>query len=158
MIDHGERRHTIGEPDIPADDAVVPDHRITTQYGSTGIDGHMVFYGRMPLLAGLVLGYIQGAQCHPLVQFYMIPDDRGLSNHDPRTMIDKKGVAYPGRRMNIDTGLAVGMLGKKPRQYFDFLLPELMRQAVNGRGIKNRDRSAVLLRSTGRRDQTAGWH
>lgn len=54
-------------------------------------------------LAGLLSGTSQG---YTLIQGYIISHDRGLSDDDAASMVDKKSLADGGTRMDLDTGLS----------------------------------------------------
>src|SRR5450631_4413304 len=50
-----------------------------------------------------VIGWkMTGAKGYGLIDPYVVPDDRGLADHDARAMIDKKARSDAGARMNVD--------------------------------------------------------
>ena len=120
-IDLAPSGHGAGEPHVAPDDAAVPDERLPAQDGGAGVDDHVVADVRVALDA---LG--QGAvrvhrkalcpQGHPLVQLHILPDDGGLPDDHPGSMVDEEVRTDGGAGVNVDARLPVGLLRQEPRQ------------------------------------------
>ena len=120
--------HGAGEEGVAAHHAAPADGGIAAQNGRAGVDGHIVRYGRVAL-AGLRMVPIpggQGAQGHALVELYPIADDRGLTHHDARAVVDEEVIANLRAGMDVDARVAVGVLGHHPGQDGDLHFVKLV--------------------------------
>src|SRR4029450_12939368 len=95
------------QPHVAADHRMSADDRLAPENGGTGIDGHVVLDGRMPLRAATHLGVALEAERterDPLVDLHVIPDDRRLADHDPRAVVDEERLADSCPGMDADHG------------------------------------------------------
>src|SRR5690606_34477354 len=83
-----ERRHGVGEPDVAADDAVVPHYRLAAKYGRTGVDDHPIFDGWVALTGRVTLAYAQASERDSLIERDVVADNRRLADDDPGAVVD----------------------------------------------------------------------
>ena len=63
------------------------------------------------------------AERHALVERHVLPDDRGLADHDTMAMINEEAFADLSARMDLDPGLMRRPLRNPPRpQIFSLLI------------------------------------
>ena len=115
-------RHRFGEPNVTADDGMMPYCGLPAENGGLGIDGHIVFDVRVAFdtldgPAVFVAWKAQRAQSDALIDFHMVADDGRLADHHARTVVDKESLPDPGPGMDVDAGVGVRPLrhhsGKK---------------------------------------------
>ncbi len=75
-----------------------------------------------------------GPQGHTLIDANPVADDRGLADHHTGAVIDEDPLADSRARVNVDTGLAVGVLGDDARDQRHVGAIEDVGDAVAGEG------------------------
>ena len=138
-----------GQPDVPADDRVVSDHGVAAQNGASGIDDHVVFDGRMALLAAEILGDERSSEGYSLVDFYVVSDDGGLSDDDAGAVVDVEMCSDTGSGVDVDPRAAVGILGDDPGQDRNAQTVHDVGDAVDHHGIKARITQDDLFDASG---------
>ncbi len=105
------RRNALGDEDIAVDGGARADDGVSAEDGGSGIDGHGILKGRMTFGSAerLAAAGGAGAEGHTLINFDMLPDDRRLSDDDPRAVVDEKIIADGGPGVDIDAGEIVGV-------------------------------------------------
>ena len=106
VIDRRMRRNRMHQPDVAADDAVVPDGNIPAENGRPGIDHDVVLDIRVPLdsldrVSPLIHFKTLCPQRYPLIQLDAVADDAGLPDDDARAVVDKKAAANARAGVNI---------------------------------------------------------
>jgi hypothetical protein len=81
----------------------------------------------------------------------MIPDDRGLSDHHARTMVDEECASDPSAGMNLHARSEPGEHGEKPRHEAQTVTVAPVRDAVREDGVKGRVTQHDLQPSVRRR-------
>ena len=96
----------MGQPDVTANDRMVSD-RDTSKYGGIGIDGHIVLNDRVARnvhYLSVLVGYkVLCSQCNSLIESNMLANDTGLSNYNPRAMVNREILADLCSRVNVDS-------------------------------------------------------
>ena len=84
------------------------------EYRGIGVNGDMVFDNRVAgdveHVAVLVVLETLRAQRHALIQRHMVADDRCLTDHHARTVVDREVLPYLRPWMDVDARLRVGQL------------------------------------------------
>ncbi len=80
----------------------------------------------------------QSSQSHALINFHMMPDGRGLPDHDAGAMIDKEILVDRSSRMDIDACQPVSMLCHNSRNQRNTHGKQFMGNPVNGDGVDSR--------------------
>jgi hypothetical protein len=111
-----------GQPNITADNGMMTDDGFASQNRGTGIDNHMVFDGGMAFGVGFVFTHRERAECYALVNFNVVANDGGFTDDHSGAVVNKKGLANRGSRVNVYACFPMGMLGKNAWQPFYFLL------------------------------------
>ena len=78
------------------------------------------------------------AERDPLIQFDMVADRAGLTNHHTGAMVDEKVVADRGPRMDINAGTSMGPFGHHPRNERNPKPIQFMGQAINRHRFQTR--------------------
>ena len=138
LADGGAGVYRAGDKGAGAHHAIVTDHRLATQNGCVGIDGHIVFNGGVAALAPQALSAAGGkaTQGHTLVDLHIFANDRGLANDDARAVVDEEKFTDGGAGVDVDARYAVGVLGHDAGDQRHTKAVQLVRQAVNGDGKK----------------------
>ncbi len=137
------RRYRFQQPDIAADDTVVPDHSISAENRRISIDDGIIAEIRMPL-AGLhrqaILIQIKAPRSdrHALIQLYMMAKHCGLADDDASAMVNAEIISDPCTRIDVDARLFMGILGHHPGNEGHFQLDQLMGNPVDADGIEAR--------------------
>ena len=84
------------------------DHGFAAENSRPGIYDNVVFNGWMAF-SGFFFIHLQGAQRHPLVNLDIIADHRGFTDHNTSAVVDIKGMADLGARVNVDAGYPMGV-------------------------------------------------
>ena len=134
--DPAVRRHRFGEPDIAADDRVVPDGDVA-QDGGAGVDGDVVLkvgmaFGAFDDVAALVLGEAEGAEGDALVNLDLVAEHGGLADDHAGAMVDEEAVADGGAGVDVDAGDGVGVLAHDAGDQRHLGLVQQMGQALDG--------------------------
>ena len=130
---------------------------LAPQDRGVGIDDHAVADRRVALgvaddLAGLlVAGEAEGTESYALVELDAFADSCCLADDDAGAMIDEKPPADRGAGMDIDAGLAVGVLGHHAGDQRDVETIKLVGHAINGHGRKARVAKDDLVGALGGR-------
>ena len=108
------------QPDVSADDAIVPDGNIPAKDGRPGIDHNVILNIGVPLdslhrVALLIHFKALGPQRYALLQLDAVADDAGFPNDDARPVVDKKAAANARTRVNIDARQLMRILRHDPR-------------------------------------------
>ena len=131
-------RNVVGDPDVAADDAVVPDGD-ASEDGGVGIDGDVVFDNRVArhvqYVAILVVLKALGAECHALIEGDVVADDAGLADDDARAVVDGEVLADGGSGMDVDASLRVCQFGDDAWDDGHLQLMQLMGDAVVRHGV-----------------------
>ena len=146
----------MGQPAVAADDAAVSNGCAAAKDGRVGVNHHMVADVRMPLdlldrIAVLIQLEALGSQGDTLIQFHMVPDDRGLPYHDAGAVINKEMLADGRAGMNINPGFFMGKFRHDPGDQGHIQLIQFVRQAVDGDRVEAGIADHDLFPSAGRR-------
>ena len=132
MKHFGVGGHTLSEPDISPDYAVMTHDCPSPQDSRPRVDDHSIFDRRVPLDVLHFLGHRQGSHCHSLVDFDIIADDARLPDHDARPVVDQAVPAYLGSRVDLNPSFVVCGFSNDSRNQWHFLLVELVCNSVEG--------------------------
>src|SRR5688572_11483289 len=113
---------------------------IAAQDGCTGIYDYVIFQRRMALPFSIFFVHTQCPKRNPLVQLYMVSNDRRFADHNTRTVIDAKVFSYRSAGMDINTCLTMGMFGDDARNTLNAQQMKFVGDAVRGYRIEPRIR------------------
>ena len=127
------RRDGFGDEYISSDDRSFADDRFSAENGCAGIDGNIVFNGRMSFFAGKLLAAAgrKRAEGHALIDLYIVSDDGCFSDDDAGSVVDKEVFADYRAGVDVNSGHAVGVFCHDPWNKGNVLLVKLMGDAVN---------------------------
>ena len=96
------------QPDIAANHGVVPDFRVSTENGRTGIDNYAIAYVRVAFdafhqLPVFILCEGKRTERYTLIQLHARPDDARFADDDARSMVDEETRSDRCARMNVDS-------------------------------------------------------
>src|SRR5699024_1178173 len=98
------RRHGLCNESISSDNAVFPDHGISTKDGGIRVDRHMVADGRVSFQSGKLLSVScrQRPQRHALIKFDIVTDLGRLPDYNSGAVVNKEIFSDSGSRIDID--------------------------------------------------------
>ena len=132
----------MGEPDVTADDTVIPDDGFAAENGGAGIDDDTITDVRVALDAldeGAVLPHLEafGAEGDMLVELDVLANGGGFADDNTRAVVNEEVGPDGGTGVNVNAGDAVGVLGHHAGHEGDIHLIELVGNAVDADGLKS---------------------
>lgn len=147
-------RNRLSQKDPTIDGRPVSDVGICTENRRSCIHGDIVIECRMPLDTAsqsprLVDREALGAQRDPLIDLAIGSDVGGLSDDDPRPMINEEGLADGRPWMNINPGSGMGMLMEHSRNQRDLQAMQRVGDPVDRDGVDTRVADHGFIRMSG---------
>lgn len=134
------------EEGVATDHAPATDHGLSAENGRAGIDRHLVLERRVSLHAAdaLTKARRERAECHALIQAYVIADLAGLADHDPRAVIDEEAAADLRAGVDVDARRRVRALGDDARCERDTQPVQVVCDSIQGERVDRRVRDDDL--------------
>src|SRR5690554_1146325 len=125
----------MGEPDVAADDAPLPDDGLAAMHRGPSVNRHAIFKRRMTLPLIFASRDGERAERDALVELHIIAEDGRLADDDARAVIDEEALADHGARVDIDPRLSVRGLAHDARDERHAEAQELMRDTIGRDGL-----------------------
>ena len=132
------RRHTLRQPDVAADHAVVADDRIAAEDGGAGVDHDAIFDRGVAFGLGQVFTHAQGAEGDALIDLDVVADVDRFADDETGAVVDAKILSDRGTWVDIDPGLAVRVFGQNTGDQRHLQALQFVRDPVYGNGEKAR--------------------
>ena len=92
----------------------------------------------MALLSAQLFVHVGRSEGNALIEAYVLADYRRFADHDAGAVVDVEMGADLRAGVDVDSGLAVRVLGHHPRQYRDLQAVGDVGDAVNHDGVESR--------------------
>ena len=134
--------HILGNPYVGSHYAAFSDGD-ATEDGGIGVDDDIIFEDRvardsLDRIAVLIERETLGSEGYTLVEFHIVADDAGSSNHHTRTVVDGEVLADGSLRVNINTGFRMRQLSHHSRNERHSQFVQYMGDAVVGNCLDDR--------------------
>ena len=128
----------VSEPDIGTDDGAGADGRLTAENRRVGINGYVVFDGRVAFgdVAGIGIGNADGAERDALIHLDAFADNGRFADDDAGSVIDEETLADLCAGVDVDAGAVVYVFAHHAGEDGDAALMEDVRESVDGEGTE----------------------